>query len=88
MYLTKVVRTTAGKKINTQITHKARDKMEEIGQAEDIRACIKAKREKTEQKKSTNTLQLQKGKYDTGCRRTRQQGACDAGQVKKVAVKP
>lgn len=29
----------------------------EIGQAEDVRACIKAEKEKTEQKKSTNTLQ-------------------------------
>lgn len=88
MYPTKVIRTPARKKKYTKTTSKARNKTEEIGQAEDIRACIKAEKEKTEQKKFTNTLQPLKERYDTGCRRTRQQRAGGTRLAKEVSVKP
>jgi len=60
----------------------------EIGQAEDIRACIKTEREMTEQKKSTNALQPRKGRCDAGCGATRQQGAGGTERARRVAVRP
>lgn len=71
MYPTKVTVTPAKKNTNPLSKQEVRE-MGEIVQVEDIRACIKAEREKTQQKKSTNTLQSQKGRCDAGCGGTRE----------------